>query len=109
MAQPRYVTDIDKLTQIPEKERGRLKAVTEQFVFRINAIEGGKTNLNDHQSQDERYGEHPMLGGPADASWFDNLSGSKKRTVQPAKQTSAVVSATRLSDMPSGGRQKVRS
>ncbi|MEF3312230.1 hypothetical protein PV433_25435 [Paenibacillus sp. GYB004] len=41
MAQPRYVTDIDKLTQIPEKERGRLKAVTEQFVFRINAIEGG--------------------------------------------------------------------
>ncbi|PYI57333.1 KamA family radical SAM protein [Paenibacillus flagellatus] len=36
MAQPRYITDIDKLTQIPEKERGRLKAITEKFVFRVN-------------------------------------------------------------------------
>lgn len=109
MAQPRYVTDIDQLTQIPERERGRLKAITEQFVFRVNAIEGGKTNLNDRQSQDERYGEHPVLGGPADASWFDNLSGSEKRQIQPVKQKSAVVSVTRLPEMPSGGREKVRS
>lgn len=109
MAQPRYVTDIDKLTQIPEKERGRLKAVTEQFVFRINVIEGGKTNMNDHQSQDERYGEHPLLGGPADAIWFDNLSGSENCTVQPVKHTGAVVSVTGIPDMPRGGREKVRS
>ncbi len=36
MAQPRYVTNIDKLTQIPEDERAKLKSITEKFVFRVN-------------------------------------------------------------------------
>ncbi len=36
MAQPKYVTDIDKITQIPEAERAKLKKVTEKFVFRVN-------------------------------------------------------------------------
>ncbi|GAA3400004.1 KamA family radical SAM protein [Paenibacillus hodogayensis] len=36
MAQPKYMTDIDKLTEIPETERKRLKAITEKFVFRVN-------------------------------------------------------------------------
>ncbi|GIQ71413.1 KamA family radical SAM protein [Xylanibacillus composti] len=36
MAQPRYVTNIDKLTQIPEDERAKLKTITEKFVFRVN-------------------------------------------------------------------------
>lgn len=36
VAQPKYVTDIDKITQIPEAERAKLKKVTEKFVFRVN-------------------------------------------------------------------------
>jgi len=36
MAQPKYITDIDKLTMIPEHERKKLKRITEKFVFRIN-------------------------------------------------------------------------
>ena len=36
MAQPKYVTDIDKITQIPETERAKLKKITEKFVFRVN-------------------------------------------------------------------------
>lgn len=36
MAQPRYVTNIDRLTQIPEEERAKLKTITEKFVFRVN-------------------------------------------------------------------------
>ncbi|MDF2715410.1 MAG: KamA family radical protein [Paenibacillus sp.] len=36
MAQPKYIMDIDKLTQIPENERRRLKAITKKFVFRVN-------------------------------------------------------------------------
>ncbi|MFK7694274.1 KamA family radical SAM protein [Paenibacillus sp. HJGM_3] len=36
MAQPKYITDIDKLTHIPEKDRQKLKSITEKFVFRVN-------------------------------------------------------------------------
>ena len=36
MAQPKYITDIDKLAAIPEDERKRLKRITEKFVFRVN-------------------------------------------------------------------------
>ncbi len=36
MAQPRYITDIDKLTNIPAQEREKLKQITEKFVFRVN-------------------------------------------------------------------------
>jgi len=36
MAQPKYITDIDKLTMIPEDERKKLKRITEKFVFRVN-------------------------------------------------------------------------
>lgn len=36
MALPRYITDIDRITQIPEEEREKLKAITDKFVFRVN-------------------------------------------------------------------------
>jgi KamA family protein len=36
MAQPKYITDIGKITEIPETERKRLKQITEKFVFRVN-------------------------------------------------------------------------
>ncbi|MDG5789200.1 KamA family radical SAM protein [Evansella sp. AB-P1] len=36
MAQPKYIMNIDKITQIPEEERARLKKITEKFVFRVN-------------------------------------------------------------------------
>ncbi|WCF07902.1 KamA family radical SAM protein [Paenibacillus thiaminolyticus] len=36
MPMPKYVTDIEKITQIPETERKRLKQITEKFVFRVN-------------------------------------------------------------------------
>lgn len=36
MAQPKYITDIDKIHEIPENERKKLKAITERFVFRVN-------------------------------------------------------------------------
>lgn len=36
MAQPRYITDIDQITQMPEEEREKLKAITDKFVFRVN-------------------------------------------------------------------------
>ncbi len=36
MPQPKYITDIDKITEIPENERKRLKPITEKFVFRVN-------------------------------------------------------------------------
>jgi len=34
--QPKYITDIDKITSIPEEERKRLKRITDKFVFRVN-------------------------------------------------------------------------
>ena len=36
MAQPKYIMNIDKITNIPEEERERLKKITEKFVFRVN-------------------------------------------------------------------------
>jgi lysine 2,3-aminomutase len=36
MAQPKYIMNIDKITQIPEKERTLLKQITEKFAFRVN-------------------------------------------------------------------------
>lgn len=36
MAQPKYITDIDQITQIPEEERKKLKKITDKFVFRVN-------------------------------------------------------------------------
>jgi L-lysine 2,3-aminomutase len=36
MAQPKYITDIDKLTNIPAEERAKLKRITDKFVFRVN-------------------------------------------------------------------------
>src|SRR5699024_4444199 len=36
MELPRYITDIDRITQIPEEEREKLKAITDKFVFRVN-------------------------------------------------------------------------
>lgn len=36
MALPKYITDIDRIEQIPKEEREKLKKVTEKFVFRVN-------------------------------------------------------------------------
>ncbi|MEK0316634.1 KamA family radical SAM protein [Cohnella sp. 56] len=36
MAQPKYITDIGKLTQIPESDREKLHRITDKFVFRVN-------------------------------------------------------------------------
>ncbi|MBO8173011.1 MAG: KamA family radical SAM protein [Bacillaceae bacterium] len=36
MAMPKYITDIDKIEQIPEEERKKLKQITEKYVFRVN-------------------------------------------------------------------------
>ncbi|HEX7057922.1 MAG TPA: KamA family radical SAM protein [Bacilli bacterium] len=47
MAQPKYITDIDKITAIPEKEREKLKKITEKFVFRVNDYYLGLIDWND--------------------------------------------------------------
>src|SRR5690606_12348073 len=36
ITQPKYITDVDKITQIPEEERKKLKKITDKFVFRVN-------------------------------------------------------------------------
>ncbi|TCZ80163.1 KamA family radical SAM protein [Paenibacillus albiflavus] len=36
MAQPKYITDINKITYLTESEREKLKQITEKFVFRVN-------------------------------------------------------------------------
>ena len=36
MAQPKYITDINKITYLTEFEREKLKQITEKFVFRVN-------------------------------------------------------------------------
>ncbi len=36
MSQPKYITSIDKITQLSEAEREKLKPVTKKFVFRVN-------------------------------------------------------------------------
>ncbi|WP_339062955.1 KamA family radical SAM protein [Tepidibacillus marianensis] len=36
MAQPKYITDIDQIVQIPKEERVILKRITKKFAFRVN-------------------------------------------------------------------------
>lgn len=36
MAQPKYVMNIDKITEIPESERKKLRQITDKYVFRVN-------------------------------------------------------------------------
>lgn len=36
MPQPKYITDIDKIMEIPEHERLKLRQITDKFVFRVN-------------------------------------------------------------------------
>ncbi len=36
MCKPKYITNIDSISEIPENEREKLKAVTEKFMFRTN-------------------------------------------------------------------------
>lgn len=36
MAQPKYIMNIDKISEIPEGERAKLKQITDKFVFRVN-------------------------------------------------------------------------
>ncbi|RAV16384.1 KamA family radical SAM protein [Paenibacillus contaminans] len=49
MPQPKYITDIEKITSIPEKERARLKQITEKFVFRVNDYYLNLIDWNDPQ------------------------------------------------------------
>lgn len=36
MPQPKYITDIGKISRIPEEQREKLKKITDKFVFRVN-------------------------------------------------------------------------
>lgn len=36
MAQPKYITNLDRVPHIPEREREQLKRITDKFVFRVN-------------------------------------------------------------------------
>jgi lysine 2,3-aminomutase len=36
MAQPKYITNLDKIPQIPAEDRAKLKQITEKYVFRVN-------------------------------------------------------------------------
>ncbi len=36
MAQPKYIMNLDKIDQIPEEEKEKLKQITDKFVFRVN-------------------------------------------------------------------------
>ncbi|MEQ6388408.1 KamA family radical SAM protein [Bacillaceae bacterium S4-13-58] len=36
MAQPKYITKIDKIQEIPQHEREKLKSITDKYVFRVN-------------------------------------------------------------------------
>jgi len=45
--QPKYITDIGKITSIPEDERKRLKQITDKFVFRVNDYYLGLIDWND--------------------------------------------------------------
>ncbi|MGY4111675.1 lysine 2,3-aminomutase [Aeribacillus sp. SP014] len=36
VAMPKYITNIDKIEQIPKEEREKLKPITEKYVFRVN-------------------------------------------------------------------------
>ncbi|WP_019637634.1 KamA family radical SAM protein [Paenibacillus fonticola] len=45
----RYITNLDRLTMIPEEERARLKPITEKFVFRVNDYYLNLIDWNDPQ------------------------------------------------------------
>lgn len=47
MQKPKYITNIDKLTMIPEQEREKLKQITDKFVFRVNDYYLGLIDWND--------------------------------------------------------------
>jgi len=47
MGLPRYLTDIDKIVQIPKDEREKLKQITEKFAFRVNEYYLDLINWND--------------------------------------------------------------
>jgi lysine 2,3-aminomutase len=36
MAQPKYITSLDRIPQIPQEEKERLKKITDKYVFRVN-------------------------------------------------------------------------
>jgi len=36
MAQPKYITNLDRVAHIPEREKEQLKRITDKFVFRVN-------------------------------------------------------------------------
>lgn len=66
----------------------------------ILAIENGKAYLKYHQSRDDEYGKFMVLDCPDDATWFDDLPGSKNMWKRPEKKTDEVVSADELPDIP---------
>ncbi|MEC0207820.1 KamA family radical SAM protein [Paenibacillus ehimensis] len=47
MPQPKYITDMAKIPQIPLQEREKLKPITEKFVFRVNDYYLSLINWND--------------------------------------------------------------
>jgi len=47
MAQPKYITDIGKIADIPAEEREKLKPITDKFVFRVNDYYLGLIDWND--------------------------------------------------------------
>lgn len=47
MQKPKYITNIDRLTMIPEQEREKLKQITDKFVFRVNDYYLGLIDWND--------------------------------------------------------------
>lgn len=47
MSQPKYITDINKITEIPEHERQKLQQITDKFVFRVNEYYLKLINWND--------------------------------------------------------------
>lgn len=48
-AKTKYITNLDRLTMIPEEERARLKPITEKFVFRVNDYYLNLIDWNDPQ------------------------------------------------------------
>ncbi|WHX48488.1 KamA family radical SAM protein [Paenibacillus woosongensis] len=48
-AKTKYITNLDRLTMIPEEERARLKPITEKFVFRVNDYYLSLIDWNDPQ------------------------------------------------------------
>lgn len=47
MPQPKYITDIQKIQQIPPHQRDQLKKITEKFVFRVNEYYLGLIDWDD--------------------------------------------------------------